>query len=147
MPGGSCDCSLVTWTLHSQGEYGETWHSFFLLTHPWTLSRAQGTGLHPLWHKRAKGRPGPCLALDRSETSGDSIGLFVAKLSAWLLISGRSRKQKRDFDLKAHLSCCGHTLPPRAAQGNSSLHPIQHHSLRHAWSFHRTISRANIEDN
>lgn len=47
LPGGSCDCSLVTWTLHSQGEYGEAWHSFFLLTHPWTLSWAQELAFIP----------------------------------------------------------------------------------------------------
>lgn len=96
---------------------------------PLDLELGAGTGLHPPWHTRAKGRPGPCLALDWSETSGKGTGLFVAKLSTWLLISGQSGEQKRDFDLTVHLSCRGHTLPPRAAQGKcacGALLPAPH---------------------
>lgn len=95
--GGGCNCSVVTWTLHSRrwvlwGTGKPATPS--LLTHPrWAGCRNLPSS--PVAHE-SEGQTRP-LPLPCAWPKQDGNRLFVVKLSTWLLISGKEGKAQEGF--------------------------------------------------
>lgn len=95
--GGGCNCSVVTWILHSRrwvlwGTGKPATPS--LLTHPhWAGCRNLPSS--PVAHE-SEGQTRP-LPLPCAWPKQDGNRLFVVKLSTWLLISGKEGKAQEGF--------------------------------------------------